>query len=593
MVVADEPNHALFVPETHAMIAMPGRPAQLLPRGDHLYVTVRDAHEGGLLLEMGMRDHALVELRRVVIAYDAWGMASSTDDQTIVVTSAWSHRVTVIDRAEMRVRSSIDVGREPRGVVVRENETAYVSYLVSGAVDRIDGLSKASPKRTAIDLPLAPLRSANDVAGSLGYALALSGDGVRLFAPRHALGGSGRDAWLGVSTVDVLLTGSDRPLVPRAHLVSYHPTVNAQPDDRIMSDRGTVAIGELTPFVQPRAILYQNGTESIFVLGEGNARVVELDAEALDPTLAVRHEAELGDGCVGPSCMAFGNGELVVQCAASFTWVRVPLPLGSAANALRTYAADPLPEAAARGRRLFVDARDARVSGGLGCAGCHPDGRDDGHVWHEIDTARAGIDTPFDVEARVFVGGTHVAETDGLARQTPMLAGRVESVGPYGWKAQSPTLEARITEGTTLHRWHRAPFEDEKAMKEITSSIALFLRQGLIAPPGIGRPLDDEEKLGKALFERRDVGCAMCHGDGGDGVAHVISPWRTPLGFEDEHTGFKTPSLRFVSHTAPYFHDGTAQTLDELIDGDDDRMGKTNQLDARERRALVAYLRTL
>src|SRR6185503_20030269 len=44
---------------------------------------------------------------------------------------------------------------------------------------------------------------------------------------------------------------------------------------------------------------------------------------------------------------------------------------------------DPLPEQAALGRRLFYNAADPVINGGYACANCHPEGREDGHVWHE------------------------------------------------------------------------------------------------------------------------------------------------------------------------------------------------------------------
>ena len=56
---------------------------------------------------------------------------------------------------------------------------------------------------------------------------------------------------------------------------------------------------------------------------------------------------------------------------------------------------------------------------------------------------------------------------------------------------------------------------------------------------------------------------------------------------------FRAPSLRNVGVTAPYFHDGSARTLDDLIDHNGDRMGKTSHLSTQERASLVAFLRTL
>lgn len=65
---------------------------------------------------------------------------------------------------------------------------------------------------------------------------------------------------------------------------------------------------------------------------------------------------------------------------------------------------------------------------------------------------------------------------------------------------------------------------------------------------------------------------------------------------------FKTPSLRNVARTAPYMHDGSLATLEEVVDfydqGGADAPGKSAVLsalglDPDEKRALVAFLRSL
>jgi cytochrome c peroxidase len=64
--------------------------------------------------------------------------------------------------------------------------------------------------------------------------------------------------------------------------------------------------------------------------------------------------------------------------------------------------------------------------------------------------------------------------------------------------------------------------------------------------------------------------------------------------FEEEPSAaFKTPSLLFVGGSEPFFHDGGSSTLEDLVDTNGDRMGKTSQLSAADRAALVAYLRRL
>jgi cytochrome c peroxidase len=53
------------------------------------------------------------------------------------------------------------------------------------------------------------------------------------------------------------------------------------------------------------------------------------------------------------------------------------------------------------------------------------------------------------------------------------------------------------------------------------------------------------------------------------------------------------PSLLFLAGTAPYYHDGSAATLAELIEKNGNRMGNTSHLSPQERADLVAYLERL
>ena len=65
---------------------------------------------------------------------------------------------------------------------------------------------------------------------------------------------------------------------------------------------------------------------------------------------------------------------------------------------------------------------------------------------------------------------------------------------------------------------------------------------------------------------------------------------------------FKTPTLREVARTAPYMHDGTLKTLDEVVDFYSSG-GRSNpsldpgirrlDLSTQEKSALIAFLRTL
>lgn len=89
--------------------------------------------------------------------------------------------------------------------------------------------------------------------------------------------------------------------------------------------------------------------------------------------------------------------------------------------------------------------------------------------------------------------------------------------------------------------------------------------------------LTEDEKAGFAKFA--DVGCPTCHGGTYVGGAELkklglAKPWTgksddtgrmSVTKDEADRLFFKVPSLRNVAKTAPYFHDGSAATLDEAI----------------------------
>jgi YVTN family beta-propeller protein len=134
LYVADEDHKAVRVlalpldAAQTAVIEMPGRPAQVLPTSTSVLVTIRDP---GLLLVMAREGNRLIEKGRVKLPADAWGVALSPDQKRAVVTSAWTHKVSVIDLETRAVIGVIDVRREPRGVLVdNEGQTAWVSHLV-------------------------------------------------------------------------------------------------------------------------------------------------------------------------------------------------------------------------------------------------------------------------------------------------------------------------------------------------------------------------------------------------------------------------------------------------------------------------------
>ncbi|WP_420822492.1 cytochrome-c peroxidase [Sphingomonas naasensis] len=112
---------------------------------------------------------------------------------------------------------------------------------------------------------------------------------------------------------------------------------------------------------------------------------------------------------------------------------------------------------------------------------------------------------------------------------------------------------------------------------------------------GEGRALSEQQRIGARAFRRA---CASCHSgpDLSDGGFHAIAPASRDHGL-GEVTGrraddgrFRTPPLRNVALTAPYLHDGSAQTLGEATDS---HGAIASGLGAEHRIAIVAFLGAL
>lgn len=601
-------------------IKLPGHPAQVLALADKILVTVRDP---GLLM-MFSPDEDIKELARIKLPADAWGLAISPDEKTAFVSSAWTHQVSAIDLEEntMKLRWSVDVPREPRGLTVNNDGSAvYISHLVGPNLTKLTGLGQGAPTVQSVALPPDPARTRYNekLSASLGYSIVLSPDGNRLYTARHALGAVGESAWFGLGTVDVLSTVDDTPVLGPRGLPAF----------------GTLTTGELTQggvgydsagalptswdstVAQPRAMVYRKSTNTILLISEGWDNLTELDAYSVAPALKALNRHVLGEKvpreagkiqipevCGAPTGIALSEDESQawIYCRSTNDVVMVHLyvdgkPRPSEIMPSVRVTEENTSEQVALGRRLFYNGSESVVSGGLGCAGCHPEGRDDGHVWHEIPG-------PYNDKNNVFIAGTSMLENTGsdekinpgVARQTPMIAGRVKAVGPYGWHSESATLVDRIKGGFGLHRWWSNKV-DGKTARMRAEPLAAFVREGLVPPPREERELTDEEKRGQELFNSPRTGCATCHVPQTEYTDRAaIQLKQRPLAFnfaEDPNPAFKTPSLLYVVGTPPYYHDGSVATLEDLVRKNYDRMGKTSSLKPEEQNALIAFLKTL
>jgi hypothetical protein len=312
---------------------------------------------------------------------------------------------------------------------------------------------------------------------------------------------------------------------------------------------------------QPRAMAYDGRSDTLYLAGYGSDDVIAI-ADVSQSSVHLGWQASIADG--GNGCAPDGlsvdpdNGQVLAFCTLTRKVVRLTGDPDTAVAPTLAFgsqiAKSHHTESELRGKKLFREGRNPVIStfGAMACASCHPDQATDGLTWF----------------------------LQGNTLQTPMLTGRLLETHPFKWDGQDPDLKASLT--NTVKRLGGSG---------ISQAQAKDLQAFLTSLPRPRTPTVEDANAvarGKDLFESSTTGCLNCH-DGAmstDGKKHDIA---TDLPAVD------TPSLIGLAHSAPYYHDGSATTLEAVLlnNGSIHSMGRTSRLDDAQISDLVAYLETL
>ena len=269
----------------------------------------------------------------------------------------------------------------------------------------------------------------------------------------------------------------------------------------------------------------------------------------------------------------------------------------------------------ALGRRLFSDARLSR-NGTVSCATCHDlnkGGTDRLPVSHGMDDALGELNAP-----TVFNSGFNFKQfwdgrADTLEDQAEGPLHNSKEMDAPGW----PDLVARLSSDPAYAASFRSIYPEQGVTADTVKSAIAEFERSLITPNsrfdrylrGDEGAISDPEKEGYRLF--KDLGCVVCHqgvnvggnmfqtfGKFGDyfadrgNIKKVDYGRMNVTGLERDRYKFKVPSLRNIELTYPYFHDGTAETLEKAVQV----MAKYQlgaELPQNEVDAITAYLKTL
>lgn len=244
------------------------------------------------------------------------------------------------------------------------------------------------------------------------------------------------------------------------------------------------------------------------------------------------------------------------------------------------------PRRVALGKRLFNETR-LSADGKVSCATCHDlaRGGDDGKPRSPGVNGKLGsVNAPTVLNASL----NFVQFWDGRAATLEEQVGG-PITNPLEMGVSFPQVLATLKANPSYVADFQAAFPDGVTEQNVRTAIADFERT-LVTPGsrfdrflgGDRTALDAEAQKGYETF--KSVGCIACHQGsnvGGNMFQRfgVLGDYFKDRGnvteadygrynvtkSESDRFVFRVPSLRNVEHTAPYFHDGSAQTLTEAI----------------------------
>jgi YVTN family beta-propeller protein len=238
---------------------------------------------------------------------------------------------------------------------------------------------------------------------------------------------------------------------------------------------------------------------------------------------------------------------------------------------------EPIPlTAERRGERLFYSSMYA-FGHQFGCANCHLDSTFDGLSW--------------DLEPDGF--GMDIVDNRALEE--------IKDTAPYKWNGSNPDLQTECGPRTERFFFRSQGFRGDELEDLVKYIKSIPLRPNRYRLPD--GELTPAQERGLAIFTREvkkdgtpipfSLQCFVCHS--GPNYTNLASA-DVGTGKPSDHSPLvDTPQLNNVVNSAPYLHDGSARTLEEIwtVFNPRDRHGVTNDLSKDELNDLIEYLKTL
>ncbi len=579
------------------------------PDGKELYAAC-EASKSVVVVDIA----ALRKVAEIGVGGQPHDVAFSPDGKTAFVSNRLDDTVSIIDTQSRTVTATIPVGDEPHGLVVdKQGAFLYVLNTLSEDISVIDVGKRTEVKRLS--------------AGRGPWSAAISRDGQWIactnvlshFVPFRTPSRSEVtliDATRGMVTLRAMVPGANglrgiawhpsgdfalftlnrhKNLVPMTRVVQGWTITNGLGVlwrdghvDQVLLDEPGIA------FPDPTDVVVTNDGKYALVTSAASNRVAVVAVDRLLNLLQSADEAERAN--VLPNHLGKA-AEFVLQ------WIETPVcPRGItvAPGTDRAFVAASLDDRIAvidlnsfqsvavidlggpqvvtkerLGERVFHSAMNT-FHRQFACSSCHPDGHVEG-LTYDIEPDGIGVNP---VDNRTLRG--------------------ILDTAPFKWEGLNPSLSRQCGPRLAVFFTRIHPFTQEQL-----SALDYYICT-IPSPPNRHRPLGAEltpaQRRGKEIFYRTTTNdgrlipmenrCSTCHYPPlyTDRRIHDVGT-KLPL---DEHGLFDTPQLFNVYNSAPYLHNGIAETLEEIWTRFNpyDQHGVTNDMTKDQLNDLIEYLRT-
>lgn len=542
-------------------------------------------------------------------------IAFSAGGQRAYVTNRLDDTFSVIDAAAKRKIKVVAAGDEPHGIVLdREGRRIYVLNTASDDISVIDAATLEREKKLQ--------------AGRAPWSLALSPDGARMLVSNLYSHMTGYLTPM-KSEVTVIETAraivDDRIMAPDTNLmagIAWHPSG----DYALATINRTKNLVPMTRLVQGWTIT--NGLLVVHASGETDQVLLDLPGLGFADATSVAFTPDGSKALVTSSgtdrLAVVDTGRLMAlirNASASERAHKLPNQLGLAtefvdaflktgrsprgvavsADGVFAYTANSLDDSisifdlkkktqagvislggpvevtlARRGERLFHSA-NITFRKQFSCHSCHPDGHVD-QVAYDIEADGIGISP---VDNRTLRG--------------------INDTAPFKWEGTNPSLQRQCGARLSVFFTRAHPFAKEE-LEAVDHYVTTIPR-----PPNRyrapGAELTPAQRRGKVIFYRTMTNDGrVIPNEGRCGFCHMPPYYTNRKKFdvgtqhEMDRTGvFDVPHLNNIYDSAPYLHNGSAKTLEEIwtVFNPYDKHGYTNDMTKDQLNDLIEYLKTL